>query len=63
MYFNLVKVGSNVCYSNYSSCINRFCTVELVSDLEDQIVVCMPYDIACQGHSRCHCGEFHGVSV
>ena len=31
-----------------------------MSDLEYQIVVCMPYDIACQGHSRCHCGEFHG---
>ena len=60
MYFNLVKVGSDVCYS---SSINLFCTVDLVSDLEDQIVVGMPYDIACQGHSRCHCGEFHGVSV
>ena len=46
MYVNLVKVGSNVCYNNCSSSIYLFCTEDPVSDLEDQIIVCMPYDIA-----------------
>ena len=52
MYFNLVKVGSNVCYSNYSSSIiNVFCTVDLVSDLKIRLLFVCRMTLHCQGHT------------